>query len=196
MGFVDEHTSLARVPFVDEIRIHTAGEVTPIWQETLTALPYWCVPWAGGQALARHVLDHPEIVRGKRVLDFGTGSGLVAIAAALAGASVRAVDIDPFAIEACAANANANNVSIIAECIDLVGQAMDADVILAGDVWYEEEPARRFQAWFEGCGCSVLTGDPGRLYAPRTWREVARYDVPTTLELESRTLTATRILGV
>ncbi|MBX3229240.1 MAG: methyltransferase [Labilithrix sp.] len=203
-GFVREHTVLAAVPLVPEVRIHTATEVLPIWRATSAWLdahdlgvPFWCVPWAGGQALARWVLDRPEVVRGKRVLDFGTGSGLVAIAAALAGAaSVRAVDVDAFAIAACRINAAANGVTIHAQCMDLVGAAVEEDLLLAGDVWYEAGPARRFAAWFEALPVAVVTGDPGRHYVPAAARELARYEVPTTLELESATTRTTRVLAL
>lgn len=202
-SFIREHTRIAPVPFVPEIRIHTAAELTPAWETFLTehslGLPYWCVPWAGGQALARWVLDHAEVVRGKRVLDFGTGSGLVAIAAAKSGARVHAVDIDPFATVAAALNADANGVELTTECGDLSGSAIEADVVLAGDVWYEREPAERFVAWFRdlaGRGIRIVTGDPGRAYVPTDAAELARYDVPTTLDLESKTSALTRVLGL
>lgn len=205
--FVREHTRLASVPLVPEIRIHTATELTPLWRATEAFLaqhdlgiPFWCVPWAGGQALARWVLDHPEAVRGRRVVDFGTGSGLVAIAAARVGAEVHAVDIDPFAIAACAMNAEANGVSVTTACIDLTGERVDADVLVAGDIWYEREPAERFHRWFvelrRSGAIRVVTGDPGRLYVPAEAIELGRYDVPTSLELEAKTSLSTRVLGL
>ncbi len=193
---------------VGSIRIYTATELLPIWRVTSTwldrrglAVPFWCVPWAGGQALARWVLDHPDAVRGRRVLDFGAGSGLVAIAAAKAGAAeVRAVDVDPIAIAACELNAEANDVRIHAECTDLVdGGDPAADVVLAGDVWYELDAAARFARffqWLAGSGVRVLTGDPGRHYAPSNARELAAYDVPTSVELESSASTRSRVLEV
>lgn len=209
-AFVFAHTALEAVPFVPEIRIHTAtpnGGVTPIWgatQEYLArhdlGIPFWCVPWAGGQALARYVLDHPEVVREKRVVDFGAGSGLVAIAAMRAGAaSVRAIDIDPFAVAACRLNARANGVELHAECIDIVGAPVLTDVLLAGDVWYERAAAERFYAWFSAlnaAGVRVLTGDPGRFYVPSEAVELERYDVPTTLDLEAKTSLLTRVLVI
>jgi predicted nicotinamide N-methyase len=161
------------------------------------------VPWAGGQGLARFLLDRPETVQGRRVLDFGTGSGLVAIAAAIAGAgSVRAVDVDPLAAAASALNAEANGVEgRIA--IEITSEneldAGDAEIVLAGDVWYERAPAARFAAWLRELarrGVTVLTGDPGRAYVPAAVHELVRYQVPTTLELESAPARVTRVLEI
>ena len=140
--FIRAQTVLTEVPFVPEIRLHTATDLAPIWRATQARLsdlgvdvPFWCVPWAGGQALARWVLDHPEAVSGLRVVDFGTGSGLVAIACARAGArSVRGIDTDPLAAVACALNAEANEVAVDALCLDVVGhdaRTLDADIVLA-----------------------------------------------------------------
>jgi predicted nicotinamide N-methyase len=192
--FVRTQTALQTVPLVPEIRVHTASEVSPIWNE-VPSLPYWCAPWPGGQALARWLLDHPEEVRGKRVMDFGTGSGIVAIAAMKAGAaSVVAVDVDRFATTACEINAAANGVSVRTSTRDLVGTAQpDIDVMVAGDVWYEEEPARRFDAWFRKLEIRVLTGDPGRLYVPTDLTELARFDVPVSLDLENAPIKQTRV---
>ena len=203
--FVRSHTVLEPVPMVAEIRLHTATELVPIWRATENWLverglgvPFWCVPWAGGQALARYVLEHPETVRGKRVLDFGTGSGLLAIAAAKAGAaSVRAVDVDPLAIAACTLNAAANAVVIDALCEDVVDGDPEADVVLAGDVWYELGASARFAKWLRAIserGIRVLTGDPGRHYVPSNARELAVYDVPTSMELESSKSRRSRVL--
>jgi predicted nicotinamide N-methyase len=204
--FIVEHTELAPVPLVPEIRLHTASAITPLWSATADWLrarevevPFWSVPWAGGQALARFVLDRPELVRGARVLDFGAGSGLCAIAAAMAGAaSVRAVDVDSLARVAADLNAAANGVTFEATTGDLVGAALDdVDVLLAGDVWYDREASLRFEPWFAalgGRGTRVLTGDPGRHYVPARCREVARYEVPTPLEIESVTARTTRVL--
>lgn len=202
--FVRDQTALATVPFVPEIQLYTANDVLPIWRATehwlaanALGVPFWCVPWAGGQALARWLLDNPARVRGKRVLDFGTGSGLVAIAAAKAGArDVRAVDTDPLAIAACGVNAAANGVTVHASCTDIVGRDVDADVVTAGDVWYEAAPAKRFEAWFATLDAPVFTGDPGRHYVPVHAEELARYEVPTTRDLESVTSRTTRVLAL
>jgi predicted nicotinamide N-methyase len=207
-AFVRAHTVLADVPLVPEIRLQTATDVTPLWRATQAWLgtfgldvPFWCVPWAGGQALARWVLDHPDSVRGLRVIDFGAGSGLVGIACARAGArSVRAIDVDPLAEAACLVNAEANEVRLAVTIADVVGEgaaALDADVLLAGDVWYERAAAERFAPWLESlarAGMRVLTGDPCRAYVPATLVELARYDVPTCADLESTKVRLTRIL--
>lgn len=203
-AFVRAHTGLAVVPFVPEIRLFTATAVMPLWHATAdileahdVAVPFWSVPWAGGQALARWVLDHPDRVAGKRIVDFGAGSGLVAIAARLAGAAhVQAIDIDPTAGAAIALNAEANGVELRIHVGDVVGQALDADVLLAGDVWYEAAPAARFETWFRALGAVVYTGDPGRHYVPADAEELARYDVPTTEELESAASRVTRVLRI
>jgi predicted nicotinamide N-methyase len=166
-----------------------------IWNE-LPSLPFWCAPWPGGQALARWLLDHPEAVRGKRVMDFGTGSGVVAIAAMMAGAErVVAVYVDRFATAACELNAQANGVAVHTVNRDVVDTAQpDIDVVVAGDVWYEQQPAKRFDAWFRRLEIRVLTGDPGRLYVPDDLREIARFDVPASLDLENAPIKTTRIL--
>ena len=203
--FVRAHTAPTVVPFVPEVTLYTATDLTPLWRATQAWLgtfglevPFWCVPWAGGQALARWVLDHPEEVRGRRVVDFGAGSGLVAIACAKAGAaSVRAVDVDPFAEAACLVNAQENGLSIDVTVGDIVGSPVEADVVLAGDVWYERAPAARFEAWLGAIarrGVRVITGDPARTYVPAQLVEIARYDVPTSADLESSTLRTTRVL--
>ncbi|MDB4934016.1 MAG: SAM-dependent methyltransferase [Labilithrix sp.] len=206
-AFIRAHTALADVPFVPEIKLHTATDVTPLWRATQAWLgtfglevPFWCVPWAGGQALARWVLDHPESVRGLRVVDFGAGSGLVAIACARAGArSVRAIDVDPLAEAACLLNAEANGVSLAVTIADVVGSALEADVLVAGDVWYERASALRFAPWLASlsrAGIRVLTGDPCRAYVPSSLVELARYDVPTSADLESTTVRVTRVLEI
>jgi predicted nicotinamide N-methyase len=208
--FIRTHTVIADVPFVPEIRLYMATDVTPLWRATQAWLgtfglevPFWCVPWAGGQALARWVLDHPEAIRGRRVIDFGAGSGLVAIACALAGAkSVRAIDVDPLAASASLLNAEANGVVLEATCTDVVGsdaRSLDADILFAGDVWYERAPAARFAPWLSSLAASdmrVITGDPCRAYVPPDLHELARYDVPTTADLEATPMRLTRILEV
>jgi len=194
--FVRTHTVPSPVPLAPEVRVFTATELTPVWKE-IADVPFWCVPWAGGQALARYVLDHPDIVRGKRVLDFASGSGVVAIAAKLAGAAyVHAVDIDAVAIAACTENAQLNGVQLAVETADVVGWGVEEDIVLAGDIWYEREPAARFEAWLRSLSVPVLTGDPGRAYVPPDLVELARYEVPTTLELEGATTRTTRVLRV
>ncbi|MGO4664611.1 methyltransferase [Bosea sp. 2YAB26] len=184
------------VPHASEISLHVAEEATELWQKTEDELaviglppPFWAFAWAGGQALARHLLDHPEIVRGKRVLDFASGSGLVAIAAAKAGAAhVQACDIDAFAAEAITLNAEANGVSVTAALEDLIGRDDGWELICAGDVCYERAMAESVVDWLSGLvarGAEVLIGDPGRSYLPRQrLQELATYEVPVTRSLE------------
>ena len=200
-GFVRANTVLARPPLVPEVALHLASEVVPLWQATEEDLeksglppPFWAFAWAGGQALARFLLDNPEQVAGKRVLDFAAGSGVQGIAAALAGAArVEASEIDSFALAALALNAEANGVALTLSDDDLVG-CLEADweVVLAGDVCYERPMAGRVAAWLgalAGRGVTVLMGDPGRSYLPRAGLEkLARYAVPTTRELEDSDL--------
>ena len=206
-AFVCAHTALTVVPFVPEVRVYTATDLTPLWRATQALLgtfglevPFWCVPWAGGQALARWVLDHPATVRGLRVVDFGAGSGLVAIACAKAGArAVLAVDLDPLAEAACLMNALENGVRVDVLRDDLVGSKLDADVLLAGDIWYERAPAARFGPWLSQLardGVRVVTGDPDRAYVPHGLVERARYDVPTCADLEASRLRLSRVLEV
>jgi predicted nicotinamide N-methyase len=199
LGFVQAHTVLRPVPHAPELALHVADEVTPIWKLTEEALgeiglapPFWAFAWAGGQALARYVLDHPEAVRGRTVLDFATGSGLAAIAAAKAGAAmVTGCDIDPFCAGAVALNAEANGVTIRFTAEDLLDAPPPAvDVILAGDVCYEKPMAERVLAWLHAAraqGALVLIGDPNRSYFPRSELvQLAEYSVPTTRELEDQ----------
>jgi predicted nicotinamide N-methyase len=179
-----------------EIGLRLADEAVPLWQKTEEDLgrmglppPFWAFAWAGGQALARYVLDHPELVRGKRVLDFASGSGLVAIAAAKAGAAgVEASEIDGFALVAIEMNAQANGVDVIVRRGDLVGRDEGWDVVLAGDVSYERDMAASVTDWLQGLarrGASVLIGDPGRSYLARDILEpIAEYGVPVTRDLE------------
>jgi predicted nicotinamide N-methyase len=154
--------------------------------------PYWAFAWAGGQALARHVLDHPELVRGRDVLDFGAGSGLLAIAAARAGArSVVAAEIDPVAAAAIALNAALNDAVVAVETVDVIGRRPARwQIILVGDMCYERPLAERLTAWLRDLaqeGATVLLGDPGRNYVPKSGLEaLARYRVPTPLDLEDR----------
>ena len=197
-SFIRANTQACTPPLVPEIRLHLATDITPIWQATETELetqglppPYWAFCWPGGQALARYLLDRPETVAGRRVLDFATGGGVSAIAAAMAGAaSVTANDIDGFALRAVQLNAALNGVAPEISPDDLVrfGGAEAFDVILAGDIFYERSPAIDIEAFLRNQaarGATVLVGDPGRKYLPRQgMTELARYDVPTSLELE------------
>jgi predicted nicotinamide N-methyase len=199
-GFVHANTAVATAPLVPEIRLHLATEVTPLWQATESALarsglepPFWAFAWPGGQALARHVLDHPALVRGRGVLDIAAGSGIAAIAAAKAGATrVVANEIDDFAVAALALNATLNDAAVEISGRDLLGGGGGRfDVILAGDVCYERPMSERMVPWLRACaaaGALVLLGDPGRAYLPASGLvELARYEVATTLELEDRT---------
>ena len=197
--FVRGNTVVTASPLVPEIRLYLATEITPIWQATEETLarsalppPFWAFAWAGGQALARYLLDHPAEVAGRSVLDFGAGSGLVAIAAAKAGAaSVFAAEIDHFAAAAIAANAALNDVAIAVTTADLLDTVDPRwEVVSAGDVCYERPMADRVTGWLRGLaarGTLVLLGDPGRAYLPSEGLvERARYLVPTSRELEDR----------
>ncbi len=207
-AFIRANTELLSPPLVPEIRLHLATEIVPIWRKTeeeLAAegipLPFWAFAWAGGQALARWVLDNPETVRGKRVLDFATGSGLSAIAAMKAGATeVIANEIDAFAIAATMLNAKANDVRVACAHEDLIGRDDGWETVLAGDVCYEREMSTRVFDWLKALarrGALVLVGDPGRNYLPRDgMTELAVYDVQTTRELEDRDVRRTKVWQV
>lgn len=197
--FVRRNTAIAPPPLVPEIRLHLALEITPIWQATEEALaraglppPFWAFAWAGGQALARFLLDHKGVVAGRGLLDFGAGSGLVAIAAAKADAApVLAAEIDPFAAAAIAENAALNEALVATTTRDLVDTSDGRwQVVTAGDVCYERAMAGRVIPWLRrlaGQGALVLLGDPGRAYLPAAGlRERARYRVPVSRELEDR----------
>ncbi|MDB5648370.1 methyltransferase [Methylobacterium sp.] len=198
LAFIRANTRLRPVPHAPEIVLHVADEATELWQKTEDELeaiglppPFWAFAWAGGQALARYILDHPEIVAGRRVLDFASGSGLVAIAAARAGAlHVTASDLDPFAIPAIGLNAAANGVAdrIAAVSRDLIGSDSGSAVVLAADIFYERDLAARVTDWLVGLhagGATVLLGDPGRSYLPRDrLTELATYAVPVSRSLE------------
>jgi predicted nicotinamide N-methyase len=196
IAFIRAETRLRPVPHAPEIQLHVADEATDLWQKTEEELgtlglppPFWAFAWAGGQALARYILDHPETVRGRTVLDFASGSGLVAIAAAKAGAGeVSACDIDAFALAAIGLNAEANGVAIGALQADLVGQDHGWNTVLAGDICYERDTAERVVAWLQALGrrgATVLIGDPGRSYLPKDALEALKtYEVPVTRSLE------------
>lgn len=194
--FVRANTRLSRVPFLPELVLYQADEPIELWERTEAAgleqpPPFWAFAWAGGQALARHVLDEPDLVSGRAVLDLATGSGLVAVAAARAGARiVTANDIDPLALAATAANAEANGVEVRTVEGDLLGTGYaEAEVIVAGDVFYSREMAGRMLPFLRtaaGSGALVLVGDPGRAYLPTDGLvRRATYDVPVIEALES-----------
>lgn len=189
-------TTLREVPGLPGIRLHTADDVTVLWHATGIELgledpplPYWGFAWSGGLALAHHVVAHPELVAGRRVLDLGTGSGLCGIVALRAGAAaVSAVDVDPIARAAAALNARANGVELAVTGRDVLAEPPEAvDIVLAGDVSYEESMASRIHAWLRtasAAGATVLVGDPGRAYLPPDLVRVATYEVQTTREIE------------
>jgi len=208
-AFILANTRLKPVPLVPEISLYVADAAVPIWRKTEEELdaiglppPYWAFAWAGGQALARHVLDHPDIVAGKRVLDLAAGSGLVAIAAAMAGAApVVAADIDAFTEAAIALNTEANNVYVEIIMQDLLDRAVPDtpryDVILVGDLFYERDTAARALAFLDrnaAIGTRVLIGDPGRTYLPKARLTLlAEYSVPVTRELEDMEIKRTSV---
>ena len=196
-AFIRANTSIMTPPLVPEVQLHLAHEAVPLWLKTEEELgemglppPFWAFAWAGGQALARHVLDHPDLVRDKRVVDLASGSGLVGIAAMKAGArSVLAADIDGFSVEAIRLNAEANGVAMAVTSADLLSSAPpECDVILVGDLFYEKDLAARVHAWLlaaEDKGIVTLIGDPGRSYLPREKLEnLGEYKVKVTRDLE------------
>lgn len=197
--FIRTQTQLASPSIIPEIKLYLATEVTPLWQMTEDTFglkelppPFWAFAWPGGQGAARYILDHPEIVRGKRVLDFAAGSGLGAIAAMKAGAAyAAAADIDPLARIAMDLNAAANQVVIdnVGE-IDMSKPPKRIDLIIAGDVCYQQTMAARTLRWLwlaVAAGTRVLLADPGRAYVPTEGlKECARYEVPTSRDLEDK----------
>ena len=229
-AFVQSHTRVRATPFVPEVRLHVAEDIIELWERSSTALgdnrtrgpsvdsrdgrkapgldprdhvapPFWGFPWAGGQALARHVLDHPDLVAGRRVLDLASGSGLVAVAAALAGAAqVTANDVDPCATAAIELNARTNGVQVRTRLGDLLADAPGGahDVVLAGDVCFSRQLAERVLPWLAVAaerGALVLLGDPGRAYAPREgYAVVAVYDIPVAASLEDAGMKHTSVL--
>ena len=203
--FIRDNTALIAPPHVPEIVLHLADEAHDLWQRTEEELdaiglqpPFWAFAWAGGQGLARYVLDHPQVVKGRRVLDFASGSGLVGIAAAKAGARhVLAADIDPFCAAAIALNARHNEVALDFTDRDVIGEDGDWDVVLAGDVFYDQGFAARLLPWFtqlQANGATVLLGDPGRSYLPGTGLSaLATYEVPVTRALEDAEVKKTTV---
>lgn len=203
-AFIAAHTVLARAPLVPEIALHLATEITPIWQASEAWLeqanvdpPFWAFAWPGGQVIARHVLDHPDLVRGRRVLDFAAGCGIAAIACAMAGtAVVEAAEIDAMAVAAIRMNAAANGVDVVVLDQDVVGQPCRWDLILCGDVCYEAPMTAHIMPWLRKMAAEteVWVADPGRAYLPGDGlTEVAVHDVPTSLELEDRVLRRTKL---
>jgi predicted nicotinamide N-methyase len=197
------------VPLVPEIRLHLAAEPIGLWQRTERDLgrtglppPYWAFAWAGGQALARYLLDHPGVVAGRRVIDLASGSGLVAIAAARAGAAaVTAYDVDPLAVAAIAVNAAVNDVSVTGVCEDILRPAAppgpEAGVVLVADAFYQRELAASVLSFLDGArtrGAAVLAADLGRAYLPRARLTALRaYDVPGLAAVEDQDVRTTTI---
>lgn len=203
--FVRANTELMAPPHVPEIRLHLAHEAHELWEKTEEELaeiglppPFWAFAWAGGQGLARYILDHPDSVRGKRVLDFASGSGMVAIAAAMAGArEVIAADIDRFCEAAITLNGEANGVSPRFVGADTIGTDDGWDMVLAGDVFYQKDFAERLVEWFSALrrrGADILVGDPGRSYLPKERLDaLAVYQVPVTRALEDAEVKRTTV---
>ncbi|MDX8492837.1 methyltransferase [Mesorhizobium sp. VK22B] len=203
--FILDNTALMAPPHVPEVLLHLADEAHDLWLRTEEELaeiglppPFWAFAWAGGQGLSRYVLDHPATVRGRRVLDFASGSGMVAIAALKAGAAeVIAADIDPFCEAVIALNLEANGVKaefLDADCIDTDD---GWDVVLAGDVFYDKPLADRLMPWFTSLkarGADILVGDPGRAYLPKKGlQSLAVYQVPVTRVLEDAEIKRTTV---
>jgi predicted nicotinamide N-methyase len=204
--YILEHTRLRPAPAVPELQLYLAEEIIPLWSSLDmepggegTPPPFWAFAWAGGQALARYLLDRPHEVLGKRVLDFAAGSGICAIAAMKAGACEgTTVDIDPFSAEVIALNAVANGVRLtVRQCDLLQDEPPDIDLVIAGDVCYEELMAVRVLPWLrrvQAHGIRILIGDPGRAYFPMSdVMRLAEYDVPTSLDLEDSELKRTGV---
>jgi predicted nicotinamide N-methyase len=203
-NFIRENTTVLSPPLVPEVKLHLAHEALPIWQKTEDELgkiglppPFWAFAWAGGQALARYILDNPDIVKGKRVIDIASGSGLVAIAAMKAGAaSVLAADIDKFAEAAMEVNAALNNVRLTITSKDLlVSPIPETDVILVGDLFYERSVAEKCLAWLQQAQPkTILIGDPGRSYLPKDkLTKIACYAVPVSRDLEDAEIKQTAV---
>jgi predicted nicotinamide N-methyase len=205
-SFIRANTTLLPVPLTPEIQLHLAHEAVPLWQKTEEELgeiglppPFWAFAWAGGQALARYVLDNPDTVKSKSIVDIASGSGLVAIAAMKAGARhVLAADIDNFAVASMAINATANNVQLSTTSNDLLqSPAPHVDTILVGDLFYEKSIAEKVFAWLSEAkanGTHILIGDPGRSYLPKDKLiKLAEYNVPVTRDLEDAEIKRTAV---
>jgi predicted nicotinamide N-methyase len=199
--FIRSATRLTTVPLVPELSLYLASDIYLLWEQTEAALgrselppPFWSVAWPGGQALARYVLDHRDLVAGRTVLDYGSGSGLVALAAAKAGAAiVTAVEPDALARAAIALNATANSLPVPALVGDVLASDQAPDVVVAGDVWYDQQLAELVSGYLGTAGRDGVIvriadiGDAGRKYFPRTgYRRLATYELPSTVEIEGR----------
>jgi predicted nicotinamide N-methyase len=211
-AFIRAQTRLVRPPLVPEIGLHLTDAMTPLWEATEAILhrgavppPYWAFAWVGGQALARHVLDHGRgPLNGARVLDLASGCGIAAIATVMIGATATATDIDPYAAVAAEINAAANGVRIATSTADLLASgdaaALSYEAVLAGDVCYERPMAERMMALLRACasrGLTVWLADPGRSYLPKDGlEELAHYGVPCTRELEDGEEKTVRIFRV
>lgn len=194
--FIEANTAIASPPHVPELRLHLADDAHALWhstEEELAAMglppPFWAFAWAGGQGLARYVLDNPGSVSGRRIVDFASGSGLVAIAAMKAGAAhATAVDIDPFAEAAIDLNTALNDVAVRSLSGQIVGTSLETDCLLAGDVFYDRSFAEAIIPWFDILlrkDVDILVGDPGRAYLPSNrLHHLATYRVPVTRALE------------
>ncbi|WP_421792509.1 class I SAM-dependent methyltransferase [Hyphobacterium sp.] len=203
--FIRRVTARMTPPLVPELQLHLAEESIALWEKTEEALeavglppPFWAFAWAGGQALARYVLDHPDTVRNKSVLDFAAGGGIAGIGAAKAAAArIEASEIDDFAVAAIQLNAALNGVDLIAANEDVVGVDKGWDVVLAADVFYEDALSKRIETWLQRLhdrGATVLIGDPGRHFLPQHKLEcLAEYEVPVTRDLEDREIRNARV---
>jgi len=202
--FIRDNTRLVAVPTLPAIRLHVAHQATGLWRlaadnDPDPPPPYWAFPWAGGLALARYLIEHPDAVAGRRVLDLGTGSGLVAIAAAKAGAAhVSAAEIDPYAVAAAELNVTANGVAVEVIHRDITAEPPpDVDVVTVGDLFYEHDLAARVLAYLDRClaaGIEVIIGDPRRAYLPYgRLNLLAEYAVPDVGEVESATRTQSAV---
>ncbi|RSM78698.1 methyltransferase [Kibdelosporangium aridum] len=205
-AFVRAHTRLGVAPHVPEIQLYLAEDAFDLWErveaevgEKGLAPPFWAFAWAGGQALARYVLDNPSLVAGRSVLDLAAGCGVVALAAAKAGASrVVANEIDQFAIDAIVLNAEANGLTVQTEFGDMVdGDAEGFDVVLAGDIFYDTAVTSRMMPFIrrlQARDVTVLVGDPGRKHLPREqFAQVAQYEVPVPKALEDAEVKTTTV---
>jgi predicted nicotinamide N-methyase len=205
IAFVESNTRPDRAPLVPELELRLANMAVPLWEliesefeEQGIAPPYWAFAWPGGQALARYLLDRPDLARGRTVLDFASGSGIAGIAAARCGAlSVLCADTDPLAAIACTLNGRLNNVSVHTTTDDLIGADLVPDIVLAGDICYDRAMAARSLAWLSELslkGAVVLLGDPGRAFLPKSGLSaIVDYDVKTSLDLEDREVRRTDV---